>query len=528
MVPGSLVAVLAGSSLSVFGLDKHGVEDRRRHRRAVCRRSACPTTGSGTTSTPSPAAVGVMLVGFAEGLGPRRRTRPGTTTRSTRPRTDRRSAPRTSGSGLSSGMVVNGSLSKTAVNGARGRKSQLSGIVVAVLTGRHAPVPHRALRAAARGHARGGRHRRARRAGRRPGARRALPVPRPGAGRALRRRRPAGLHRGAGGARRRAGVRHAAGAVHRHRRFAASAALPRLAPARRRARAGAGDGRPVGRRGAPSRTTWPGVVVLASRAPFFANADAIRDAIGLARQTTCAPSSSTPPGCKHRRTAVNTLVGLAEDLARDGVELVIARDIAAVRDLVRLQETPGALRSYPTVQAAVDELTKQGRADAPARSSPATIRALLDLDLSGRARADPRHGARVRARARRPSRRGARPREPLPCGPLVEEMARLGLMGIPIPEEYGGSGGDTGLLRDRDRGADPRRLVGGDHSRRAHLRAGNDADPPVRERATEARVAAGARLGHPAGRVRAHRAWRRLRCRRHTHDRESRATGSGW
>ncbi len=38
------------------------------------------------------------------------------------------------GSGLSSGMVVNGSLSKTAVNGSAGAKSQMSGLVVAALT----------------------------------------------------------------------------------------------------------------------------------------------------------------------------------------------------------------------------------------------------------------------------------------------------------------------------------------------------------------------------------------------------------
>jgi MFS superfamily sulfate permease-like transporter len=37
------------------------------------------------------------------------------------------------GSGLSSGMVVNGSLSQTAVNGGAGAKSQVSGLVVAVL-----------------------------------------------------------------------------------------------------------------------------------------------------------------------------------------------------------------------------------------------------------------------------------------------------------------------------------------------------------------------------------------------------------
>jgi MFS superfamily sulfate permease-like transporter len=38
------------------------------------------------------------------------------------------------GSGLASGMVVNGSLSKTAVNGGAGAKSQISGLVVAGLS----------------------------------------------------------------------------------------------------------------------------------------------------------------------------------------------------------------------------------------------------------------------------------------------------------------------------------------------------------------------------------------------------------
>ena len=38
------------------------------------------------------------------------------------------------GAGLASGMVVNGSLSKTAVNGGAGAETQMSGIVVAVLT----------------------------------------------------------------------------------------------------------------------------------------------------------------------------------------------------------------------------------------------------------------------------------------------------------------------------------------------------------------------------------------------------------
>jgi hypothetical protein len=55
------------------------------------------------------------------------------------------------------------------------------------------------------------------------------------------------------------------------------------------------------------------------------------------------------------------LVELAEDLQRDGVELALARGIAAVHDLVRLQESDVALRSYPSVQEAVDDLTRRRR-----------------------------------------------------------------------------------------------------------------------------------------------------------------------
>jgi hypothetical protein len=41
-------------------------------------------------------------------------------------------------------------------------------------------------------------------------------------------------------------------------------------------------------------------------------------------------------------------------------EPVLAREIGAVRDLVRLSAGDVVLRSYPTVWAAVDELTKGG------------------------------------------------------------------------------------------------------------------------------------------------------------------------
>ena len=75
-----------------------------------------------------------MLVGFAEGLGAAK-------TYAARNHYDIDANRELLGlgganlaSGLSSGMVVNGSLSKTAVNGSSGARTQLSGLVVAVLT----------------------------------------------------------------------------------------------------------------------------------------------------------------------------------------------------------------------------------------------------------------------------------------------------------------------------------------------------------------------------------------------------------
>jgi short-chain 2-methylacyl-CoA dehydrogenase len=76
------------------------------------------------------------------------------------------------------------------------------------------------------------------------------------------------------------------------------------------------------------------------------------------------------------------------------------------------------------------------------RGSPGTIRAPVDLDLS------PEHELirdtvgefardRVAPVAEELDREGRFPYE------LVAELAELGLMGIPIPEEYGGAGGDT-------------------------------------------------------------------------------------
>lgn len=79
-------------------------------------------------------AVGVLLVGFAEGLGAAKTyaEKHGYDVDANAELIGLGAA--NLGSGLSSGMVVNGSLSKTAVNGGAGARSQLSGATVAVLT----------------------------------------------------------------------------------------------------------------------------------------------------------------------------------------------------------------------------------------------------------------------------------------------------------------------------------------------------------------------------------------------------------
>jgi hypothetical protein len=58
-------------------------------------------------------------------------------------------------------------------------------------------------------------------------------------------------------------------------------------------------------------------------------------------------------------TAITMLEQLAGDLERNGVQLVLARDIGTLRDVLeRAQDTDATLPTYPTVQAAVDALTR--------------------------------------------------------------------------------------------------------------------------------------------------------------------------
>ncbi|MEV6071224.1 SulP family inorganic anion transporter [Nocardia sp. NPDC052001] len=135
LVPGSLLAVLLGiAAVAVLHLDDHGV-------------AIVGHIDSGLPAVGLPGgvglhdyldllgpAVGVVLIGFAEGLDAAKTyaAKAGYTVDANRELFGLGAA--NLGSGLASGMVVNGSLSKTAVNGSAGAKTQLSGLTVAALT----------------------------------------------------------------------------------------------------------------------------------------------------------------------------------------------------------------------------------------------------------------------------------------------------------------------------------------------------------------------------------------------------------
>jgi sulfate permease, SulP family len=133
-VPGSLVAVVLGIlAVVVLDLDDRGV--------AIVGtiESGLPSVGlpdvaAGDVALLISGAAGVMLVGFAEGLGAAKTYAQKHGYRIDPNRELVGLGAANLGSGLASGMVVNGSLSKTAVNGSAGARSQVSGYVVALLT----------------------------------------------------------------------------------------------------------------------------------------------------------------------------------------------------------------------------------------------------------------------------------------------------------------------------------------------------------------------------------------------------------
>ncbi|GGU34355.1 SulP family inorganic anion transporter [Nocardioides albus] len=134
LLPGSLAVALVCIGLTaLLDLDSHGL--------AIVGHidAGLPTIGFPDVTAPEfrnliAAAVGVMLVGFAEGLGAAK-TYAAKSGYDIDPNRELLGLGISNlGSGLASGMVVNGSLSKTAVNGSAGAKSQISAMTAAVLT----------------------------------------------------------------------------------------------------------------------------------------------------------------------------------------------------------------------------------------------------------------------------------------------------------------------------------------------------------------------------------------------------------
>ncbi|AVH25539.1 SulP family inorganic anion transporter [Nocardia cyriacigeorgica] len=134
LVPGSLLAVLLGiAAVTVFDLDDRGVAIVGHIDAGLPSVGMPDGIGVADLIDLLGPAVGVLLIGFAEGLGAAKTyaAKAGYEVDANRELFGLGAA--NLGSGLSSGMVVNGSLSKTAVNGSAGARTQLSGLVVAVL-----------------------------------------------------------------------------------------------------------------------------------------------------------------------------------------------------------------------------------------------------------------------------------------------------------------------------------------------------------------------------------------------------------
>jgi len=112
----------------------------------------------------------------------------------------------------------------------------------------------------------------------------------------------------------------------------------------------------------PDNETDPGIVMVRVEGGlFFANADLVRAQI---RRHAAAPGTraiildaETVPFIDI--TAANMLIELTEDLEGQGVRLVIARDIGQVRDLLGKAGAPSG-PAYPSLQAAVEAVREPG------------------------------------------------------------------------------------------------------------------------------------------------------------------------
>jgi sulfate permease, SulP family len=361
MVPGSLVAVLLGiAAVAVLDLDAHGV--------AIVGQidSGLPALGPPEVAAAdylklAAAAAGVMLVGFAEGLGAAKTYAARHHYEVDANRELLGLGAANLGSGLSSGMVVNGSLSKTAVNGGAGARSQVSGLVVAALTiltllfltGLFESLPQATLAAVV--------------------IAAVIELVDIGALTALWRIATRQL-RGIYGIAARPDFIAAVAALAGVLVFdtlpglviGVVVSLLLLYRASRPHVAVLGQV-PVmpGQYGDllrhPENTQTPGVALLRVEVGlFFANADTVRDAVRAhATSGTRAVVLDAETAPFIDVSAARMLVQLNEDLQRSGVRLVITRDVGQVRDVLRRAEGGAALPpAYPTVQDAVEAVAE--------------------------------------------------------------------------------------------------------------------------------------------------------------------------
>ena len=268
-------------------------------------------------------------------------------------------------------MVVNGSLSKTAVNGAAGAHSQLSGLVVAVLTivtllfltGLFEELPEATLAAVVIAAVVElvdiGALRRLDRVYAAPGGSTASP-PAPTSSPPSRRCSACSSSTRCRGSSSASGCRCAA-------------PLPGLRPhVAVLGRLAAWAGRSATSPDSPTACRSRGSSSCESRAAlFFANADTIRESVRARARRACGRSCSTPRPSRVDVTAVGMLAELSEDLEREGVQLLFARDIGQVRDVLRRADEEGPTqRIYPTVEAAVEA----AKAGGPPTRPPARAR----------------------------------------------------------------------------------------------------------------------------------------------------------
>jgi MFS superfamily sulfate permease-like transporter len=362
-VPASLVAVLLGViAVKLFDLADHGVAIVG-HIDSGLPSLGLPDVAARDYGVLASSAVGVMLVGFAEGLGAAK-------TYAAREHYEIDTNRELIGlgaanvaAGLSSGMVVNGSLSKTAVNGGAGARSQVSGLVVAaltivtllVLTGLFEDLPEATLAAVV--------------------IAAVIELVDFGALAELWRAGTTQLGRIYGVAARPdliAAVAAMLGVlvfdtlpglfigisisfillVYRSSR-------PNVAVLGREPNMGVF----VDMARDPRAAAVPGVVVLRPESGlYFANADAIRarvlNEVERTGATAMVLDAQTVPSIDV--TAVRMLDALAADLGRRGVRFALARDVGQVRDLLSRVTPDSPVRTYPTVRAAVAALTRSG------------------------------------------------------------------------------------------------------------------------------------------------------------------------